>query len=114
MLAECLPEEYVFSTTLDTVTSGKVLVKVNIESEVEKIKNKAGKDIWLFGGAHLTSSLMNLKLVDEIHVAIHPILLGGGKPLFRDLAARTQLKLIDSKTYSTGLVALIFAVSKEE
>ena len=60
----------------------------DIKTEVVKIKNKGGKDIWLFGGAIFTTTLMNLKLVDELHLAVHPILLGGGKPLFHAITER--------------------------
>lgn len=47
-----------------------------------------------------------VRLVDEIHLAVHPVLLGGGKPLFSDIHWRLNLKLIDSQTYSSGLVSL--------
>jgi len=103
-------EEYVFSNTLDKVKDGSILVTGNIKTEVEKIKNKGGKDIWLFGGASLTTALMNLKLIDELHLAVHPILLGGGKPLFREIAERIKLKLLDTKVYSSGLVSLKYAI----
>ncbi|HLG39731.1 MAG TPA: dihydrofolate reductase family protein [Chitinophagaceae bacterium] len=103
-------KEYIFSTTLDKVKKGAVLIKNNIKEEVEKIKKEKGKDIWLFGGASLTSSLMNEGLVDEIGLAVHPILLGGGKPLFSDIRQRIHLKLIDTKTYSSGLVSLSYTL----
>jgi dihydrofolate reductase len=103
--------EYVFSTTLNEVRPGSILIKENIEAEVTKIKNTPGKDIWLFGGASLTSSLLNLGLVDEIGLAIHPIILGAGKPLFSNIQNRVGLKLIDHKTYSTGLISLTYVVS---
>ncbi|HEX6889717.1 MAG TPA: dihydrofolate reductase family protein [Chryseolinea sp.] len=105
-------EEYVFSNTLTAVIKGSILVNGDIKTEVEKIKNKGGKDIWLFGGANLTVTLINLKLVDELHLAVHPILLGGGKPLFHDIAERITLKLLDTKTYSTGLVSLMYSINK--
>jgi len=101
-------KEYIFSTTLDKVKDGAVLIKDNVKEEVEKIKNETGKNIWLFGGAGLTTSLMNLGLVDELSLAVHPILLGGGKPLFRDIKHKIYLKLVDSKTYSSGLVSLTY------
>lgn len=101
-------KEYIFSTTLIALKEGAVLIKTNIKEEVEKIKNEKGKDIWLFGGASLTTSLLNLGLVDEISLAAHPIILGGGKPLFTDIANRIHLKLVDTKTYSTGLVSLTY------
>src|SRR5436190_4677362 len=101
-------KEYVFSTTLDKVKEGATLIKGDIKTEVEKIKNQQGKDIWLFGGASLTTSLMNLRLVDEPSLAVHPILLGGGKPLFNNIEDRIKLTLVDMKTYSTGLVSLTY------
>jgi dihydrofolate reductase len=102
--------EYVFSNTLDKVKEGSILIKGDVKTEVEKIKNQKGKNIWLFGGAGLTSTLMNLKLIDEVHLAVHPILLGGGKPMLSGLSERTDLKLIDTKPYSTGLVSIRYAV----
>lgn len=103
-------KEYIFSTTLDKVKEGATLVKGNTKEEVEKIKKAEGKDIWLFGGAELTSSLMKLKLVDELWLSVHPVLLGGGKPLFGDSKERNHLKLLDTKAYSTGLVSLKYAL----
>ena len=103
-------KEYVFSRTLNSVKEGVTLVAGDTLEEVTKIKNEPGKDIWLFGGAELTSSLMNLGLVDEVGLAVHPIVLGGGKPLFNNINDRIDLKLIDTKTYSTGLVSLTYTL----
>ncbi len=105
-------KEYVFSTTLANVKEGASLVRDNIQQEVEKIRNQEGKDIWLFGGASLTTSLMKLGFVDEFSLAVHPILLGKGKPMFQHIDDRIRLELMDSKTYSTGLVLLTYAVKK--
>jgi dihydrofolate reductase len=101
-------KEYIFSTTLNKVKEGAFLIKDKIKEEVEKIKNEEGKDIWLFGGANLTTSLLNLGLIDEFSLAVHPVILGAGKPLFSNIAGRIHLKLVDSKTYSTGLVSLTY------
>jgi dihydrofolate reductase len=103
-------KEYIFSTTLDKVRGDAILIKDNIKTTVTKIKNEEGKDIWLFGGGSLTTSLMNLGLVDEIWLALHPIILGGGKP-FSNIKQRVKLKLLDSKTYSTGLVFLKYSIN---
>jgi dihydrofolate reductase len=104
-------KEYIFSTTIDKVRGDAVLIKDNVEEEVKKIKKEKGKDIWLFGGGNLTTSLMNLKLVDEVWLAVHPIILGGGKPLFDNRKERVGLKHLDTKTYSTGLVFLKYAIA---
>ena len=105
-------KEYVFSNTLDKVKDGAILIKGDIRKQVEMIKNEKGKDIWLFGGADLITSLMNFGLVDEIMVAIHPVVLGGGKPLFKEIQERTWLTLNDHKIYSNGLVFLSYTVNK--
>lgn len=63
------------------------------------------------GGADLTASLLNLGLIDEIGLAVHPIILGSGKPLFSNIKGRIPLKLIDTKTYSSGLVYLTYTLS---
>ena len=106
-------KEYIFSTTLSSVKDGAVLVKGDIKTEVEKIKNEDGKDIWLFGGAGLTTSLVNLGLVDELWLSIHPIILGAGKPLFQNITGRIKLNLIDTKTYSSGLVSVKYLVEHQ-
>ena len=103
-------KEYVFSTTMKEAKPGVEIISENIEEEVKKIKSQPGKDIWLFGGASLTASLLNAGLIDEIGMAVHPILLGSGKPLFSNIQQLIPLKLVDSKTYDTGLVYLTYEV----
>lgn len=98
--------EYVFSNTLSNAKDGVIIVNGDIKEKVSKIKSSPGKDIWLFGGTELTASLMNKGLVDELWLSVHPILLGSGKPLFTGITKRTELTLIESKTYETGLVSL--------
>jgi dihydrofolate reductase len=105
-------KEYVFSTTLNQVKSGATLVKDDVKTQVQRIKSEKGKDIWLFGGASLTTNLMNLKLVDELHIAVYPILLGRGKPLFQNITERIRLKLIETKAYSSGSVSLEYTIEK--
>ena len=104
-------KEYVFSTTLTDVKPGVMVVNGDTAAEVQRIKNEPGKDIWLFGGASLTTSLLNLGLVDEISLAVHPILLGGGKPLFSNIEKQVPLTLKDTKRYSTGLVSLTYTIA---
>jgi len=106
-------KEYIFSTTLDKVKEGATLIKEDVKIKVEKIKTEKGKDIWLFGGAGLTTSLMNSGLVDELSLAVHPVILGGGKPLFSNIKDRINLTLIDTRTYSTGLISLTYNLARK-
>jgi dihydrofolate reductase len=105
-------KSYVFSNTLTELENDSVLVTGDIRKQVKEIKSQEGKDIWLFGGASLTSSMMNLGLVDELWLSIHPILLGSGKPLFTGIGKRIGLKLTDTKTYSSGLVSCIYLLQE--
>ena len=102
--------EYVFSKTLRSVKEGAVLISDDSVAEARRIKEQPGKDIWLYGGALLTAALMKEGLVDELWMSVHSILLGTGKPLFQEQSNRTQLTLLDSKTYGTGLVSLRYSI----
>ncbi|WP_342085211.1 dihydrofolate reductase family protein [Dyadobacter sp. OTU695] len=106
--------EYVFSKTLKSVKNGAVLVAEDAMDEARKIKQQPGKDIWLYGGASLMEAMMKEGLVDELWLSVHPILLGAGRPLFPRSSSRTHLTLINSKSYSTGLVSLRYSVDKDE
>jgi dihydrofolate reductase len=101
-------KEYVFSQSLNKVEGERVLVKGDVATEVNKIKNETGKDIWLYGGASLTTSLINLGLIDEMALAVHPVILGSGKPLFQQIPKRIPLELISTKKYPSGLVMMSY------
>ncbi|MBB2148176.1 dihydrofolate reductase family protein [Pedobacter gandavensis] len=104
--------EYVFSKTLKTVKEGAVLIAEDSMAEARRIKEQPGKDIWLYGGAELSDTLMKEGLVDELWLSVHPIILGRGKPLFCEQNSRTKLTLLNSKTYETGLVSLSYSINK--
>lgn len=105
-------KKYVFSKTMKSAAGGAQIIGDDFTREVMKINYQPGKDIWLFGGASLTASLLNAQLVDELQLSIHPILLGKGKPLFQGLKERIKFTLIDTKKYSTGLVQLFYRLEK--
>lgn len=98
----------VFSKTLK---NEKVqIIRDNIEQEVLKMINLPWKNIWLFGWASLFSTLLELKLVDELIISIHPLILWNGKSLFINSDDRLKLKLTDTRTYNTWLVQVRYAV----
>lgn len=104
--------KYVFSRSLTSIPDA-VVIRDSIAQNVRTIKKQPGKDIWLFGGASLTSQLINQGLVDELQLAVHPLLLGQGTPLVADIAQRIPLKLVDIKTYTSGLVQLFYHVPQK-
>lgn len=103
---------YVFSNTLSKVDKPAVLVKGEIQEKVQEIKNENGKDIALFGGGELFTSLLDLDLVDEISMAVIPVLLGSGIPMVKELKQRDILTLTDIKKYSNGTVQLTYDVNR--
>lgn len=103
-------KNYVFSNTYKKAEDDFELVTGDVVEAVKKLKSQPGKNIWMFGGASLNDSLMKAGLIDEIGLAVHPILLGKGKPFFSDYGKRIKLTLSDTKTYSSGLIYLTYQV----
>jgi dihydrofolate reductase len=71
-------------------------------ADVERLKRETDGTLVSYGGVRLARSLVQLGLLDEIHLDICPVILGDGKALFTDLADRTKLRLLDSVTYESG------------
>ena len=102
--------KYVVSTTLEESLewSNSTLIKENVAEEIEKLKNQPGKDIVISGSGSLVRSLLEDGLIDELRLLVHPIVVGGGKRLFKEGGERMALELVDSKTFSTGVVYLTY------
>src|SRR5437868_726421 len=82
---------YVFSKTLKKIPAPSLLINRDVSKNVKAIKKQTGKDIALFGGGELLTSFLDLNLVDEISMAVIPIILGEGIPLARKLKKRVTL-----------------------
>jgi dihydrofolate reductase len=98
----------VFSRSLEPVEEGKTrIVRSDLREEIVRLKQEAGKDIFV-GGADLPAQLMQLGLIDEYRVVIMPVLAGKGRRLFEDttLSETKRLKLVESKIFKSGCVAL--------
>jgi dihydrofolate reductase len=104
-------EKYVFSRTKKGTDNKSIFINDNILEEMNKLKSKPGKDIWLYGGASLITTFINLGLVDEFRLSVHPVVLGEGKPLFIDIKQRLNLKLVNTITFSSGVVQLIYQLN---
>jgi dihydrofolate reductase len=102
----------VFSKTLTEVTwNNTLLIKDNITEEVKKLKQQPGKDLAIFGSPSLATTLMNLGLIDEYKLTVHPIILGGGISVFTNNTTKSTLKLVDSKTLKSGVVTLHYTTT---
>ena len=100
----------VVSRTLDRIewnnSQNTVLIKNNVADEINRIKQQPGKDIWLLGSTKLAQTFMQLDLIDEYRININPTVLGRGKPLFEDVTRKIPLKLLESRTFKSGVVGL--------
>ncbi|MBC9913054.1 dihydrofolate reductase family protein [Chitinophaga varians] len=105
-------KKYVFSRTLTGDGTDTVFIGSGIKEKVLEIKAQSGKDIWLYGGAKIAATFLNLDLVDEVRLAIHPVILGKGKPLFQEIVNKHDLELIDVKSYKSGVLLVKYNVKK--
>ena len=99
----------VVSTTLDTVEwQNSTLIKGNVAEELTRLKQQPGKNIGITGSGTLVRSLLRDDLLDELRLLVHPIVVGRGKRLFADEGEQKALQLVDSKTFSTGVLYLTY------
>ncbi|GAB2487894.1 hypothetical protein GCM10027063_31800 [Promicromonospora xylanilytica] len=97
----------VFSRTVtDPGHGARVIDGSNLVEEVTALKAAPGKDLLLTGGASLAGQLTAHGLIDEHHVVVHPVVLGGGRALFPEPAERMNLELVESRTFDSRSVLL--------
>ncbi len=99
----------VFSKTLPHVEwNNSTLKREIVPEEIEKLKQEPGKDIVIYGSASVIQELTNAGLIDEYQLLVHPFILGDGKPLFKNIKEKVNLKLIDTQARSSGVVVLTY------
>ena len=102
----------VFSHTLkNTGWETARLANRDIMKEVSALKQQPGKDI-LVCSPGLIITMMKLKLIDELQLCIHPVIIGRGLPLFKNINERVTLKLIRTKTFASGAVIHYYSIGK--
>ena len=105
-------KEMVFSRTLKEVGWNSQLVSDDIAEEVNRLKAQPGKDMSV-GGAGIASAFMQLGLIDEYGLYVHPIILGSGKPMLPPLRDRINLQLVETRTFGSGVVLLRYQRADE-
>ncbi len=106
----------VFSDTITEPMHPKVDI-ITSQSFDERVKqilsDEEGGQVWLFGGANLLATFLEKRLVSEMLLSVHPVILGGGKPLFQQLQSRVNLMLTGTQAYDSGLVQLRYILKPE-
>jgi dihydrofolate reductase len=103
----------VFSRTLNQLSwANSRLAKDEPVEEVRKLKEEKGGDMVIFGGAGIIEYFTRHNIVDEYQIKLEPIILGQGRPLFKDLKERIPLTLMEGKSFDSGVVGLIYSVKR--
>jgi len=83
----------------------------NLKDLIGKLKHQEGKTIFVDGGAEIVNEMLKENLIDEFIISVIPILLGNGTLLFKNQRPEENLKLLETKTFDTGLVQLHYKVT---
>jgi dihydrofolate reductase len=108
--------KFVVSTTLKEPLewNNSTLINGDVAEEIIKLKQQPGKDISISGSGALVRSLLADDLLDELRLMIHPLLVRNGKRLFEEGGDQKALKLVDSKTFGTGVLYLTYQLAGKE
>ena len=106
--------KYVVTTTLENgAWNNSHLIKENIVEEITRLKQEEGQDILVFGSAELGQTLLENNLVDQYNMLIYPVVVGKGKHFFKE-GASANLKVVDTKTFGSGVTAIIYRPAPPE
>jgi len=100
-------QKIVLSKTMnDEGLVNTTVISNDLADKINRIKQCDGKDILIFGSPRASHSLLGLGLIDEFWLFVNPILIGEGTPLFKGINETIKLKLLEAKTFSSGVIAL--------
>lgn len=95
-----------------TLWNNTQILKGNLQQQITNIQKKPGRDIIVYGSSELIKGLMKANLPDEYHLWVHPVILGKGKSLFTGWQHHFKLNMINTKTFSSGVVLIQYSLLK--
>lgn len=111
-------KKVVLSRTLKEAPWGKyapaTVIGDRVEERIRGLKEEPGKSIVVYGSANSVQGLTRMGLIDEYQLLVHPLFLGGGKPLFANMEKLVDLKLLRAQTYSNGVCLLCYQPARLE
>ena len=103
----------VLSKTInDTELINTEVISKNLSERINELKQQEGKSILIFGSPTASLSLLNLGLIDEFWFFVNPIILGQGNPLYKNVNEKINLELVETKTFSCGVIALHYKTKR--
>ncbi|MFE1879607.1 dihydrofolate reductase family protein [Streptomyces diastatochromogenes] len=102
----------VFSTTLSAVQGNARLASGGLAEEIERLRAEPGEGDIAIGGATLAAEAAASGLIDEYRAVVYPVLVGGGIPFFPRRERRVDLELVETRTFSSGVVYLRYRVAR--
>jgi dihydrofolate reductase len=104
----------VLSKTMnDTGLTNTEIISDNLSDRIHEIKQQAGNEILLFGSPTATHSLMQLNLIDGYWLFVNPVILGHGIPLFENIQDKTELKLLSTRQFASGVTELSYILNNQ-
>ncbi len=103
----------VFSTTLSAVQGHARLASGGLAEEIERLRAEPGEGDIAIGGAELAAQAAASDLIDEYRAVVYPVLVGGGIPFFPQHERRVDLELVETRTFSSGVVYLRYRVARQ-
>jgi dihydrofolate reductase len=99
-----------------TIPEGKInnttIIRENISDEITRIKEQTGKNILIFGSPAVSQTLMRLDLIDIYWIFVFPVIFAEGIPLFTGLTKKSKLKLLTTRQFPNGEIALNYLVDR--
>jgi len=106
-------DKIVFSKSLEKAHWDHArVISEGLLDEVKKLKSIPGKDVFIFGSADLSSTLIDHDLIDEFRIMINPLILGNGTPMFKNITTKIDLQLLKTKVFGNGNVLLNYIPKK--
>jgi dihydrofolate reductase len=104
-----VPKVVLSRTLQQTLPANTTVISDQLADNINALKQREGKNILIFGSPGASQSLLNHGLIDEFWLFLNPIILGQGMPLFKDITGTTNLRLEESKTFASGVIALHYS-----
>ncbi|MBX7125095.1 MAG: dihydrofolate reductase family protein [Cyclobacteriaceae bacterium] len=104
-----VPKVVLSRTLKESGLTNTTVIRDQLAEKINAIKRLPGKDILIFGSPSASHALLDQGLIDEFWLFVNPVLLGQGKPLFKNIHERMKLRLVETKTFDFGVIALHYA-----